>query len=296
MSRKRSLSPLIACAVSATTGIAQVRSSTRSCASASMPSIPGSCTSISTSAGSSVRASSTASSPVVASSVLYPLACSTSRTSFMFVSLSSTTRIRSPAIAACLLDRKREHEAAPMPGLAFDPDAPSVQFDETLRERESEAGALALPYADVRLLELLEDPFLVVCRDTGPGVRHRDQHLSVLPRRRDDDASAPRRELDRVREQVEDDLLDAALVTVDKIDVGCELERDEYLVLRRPLPHHHHAALQRLAEREGRAFEFDLPGLDLGQVENLVDQAQEVIPRCEDVVEVLLLLRVERPE
>src|SRR5262245_66428090 len=127
-----------------------------------MPSIPGSCTSISTSAGSSVRASSTASSPVVASSVLYPLACSTSRTSFMFVSLSSTTRMRSPAIAACLLDRQREDDPAAVSGPAFDPDAASVQFDEALRECESEAGSLALPHADVRLLELLEDPFPVV--------------------------------------------------------------------------------------------------------------------------------------
>jgi len=94
-----------------------------------MPSIPGSCTSISTSAGSRVRASTTASSPVVASSVLYPFACRTSRTSFMFVALSSTRRMHSPAIAACLLDRKREDEAAAVPGLAFDPDATSVQFD-----------------------------------------------------------------------------------------------------------------------------------------------------------------------
>src|SRR4051794_7313795 len=212
-----------------------------------MPSIPGSCTSISTSAGSSVRASSTASSPVVASSVLYPLTCSTSRKSFMLVSLSSTTRMRSPAIPACSLDRKREDEPAAVPGLAFDPDAASVQFDETLRDCQSEPAAFALQHSDVRLLELLEDPFLVVCGDTGPGVGHRYTHLSILPRRRDDDASAPRRELDRVREQVEDDLPDAPLVTIDKIDVGRELEREPYAVLRRPLPHHHQATLQRLA-------------------------------------------------
>src|SRR5262245_5529524 len=113
-----------------------------------MPSIPGSCTSISTSAGSRVRARSIAASPVVASRVLYPFACSTSRRSFMFVSLSSTTRMRSPAIAACLVDRKREDEPAAVSGPALDPDAPSVQLDEALRERESEAGALALLHAD----------------------------------------------------------------------------------------------------------------------------------------------------
>src|SRR5205823_5120285 len=181
---------------------------------------------------------------------------------------------------------KREDEPAAVSGPAFDPEAASVQFDEALRECESESGPLALLDADVRLLELLEDPFPVVYGDTGPGVRHRDKHLSVLTRRRDDDASAPRRELDGVREQVEDDLPDAALVTVDEIDVGPELEREAHAVLRRPLPHHHHAALQSLAEREGRDFELDLSGLDLGQVEHVVDQVQEVVSRREDVVEV----------
>ncbi len=95
---------------------------------------------------------------------------------------------------------------------------------------------IALSHADVRLLELLEDPFLVVCGDTGPGVRHRHEYLSVLPRRSDDDASAARRELDRVREQVEDDLLDAPLVTVDEIDVGCRAPARGVRRSRSPVP------------------------------------------------------------
>ena len=70
--------------------------------------------------------------------------------------------MRSPAIDLGLLDRQREDEAAAVPELALDPDPPAVQLDESLRERETEAGALALLDADVGLLELLEDPLLVL--------------------------------------------------------------------------------------------------------------------------------------
>ncbi len=46
-------------------------------------------------------------------------------------------------------------------------------------------------------------------------------------------------------------------------------------------------------QRERRDLELDLPGLDLGQVEDVVDQREQVVGRGEDVVEVLLLLLVD---
>ena len=55
--------------------------------------------SISTRSGVCSDAMSTASPPVVASSVRYPVATRTSRNSFMFFSLSSTTRICSPVMS-----------------------------------------------------------------------------------------------------------------------------------------------------------------------------------------------------
>src|SRR6185437_10557299 len=170
----------MACAVSATTGIVAVRSSLRRRPSVSTPSIPGSCTSISTSAGSCATASSIASSPVAASSVTYPAACRTSRKSFVFFSLSSTIRTRSPAMTALLrLDREREDEAAAVSELALHPDAAAVQLDEAFRERQPKPGALALLQPDVGLLELGEDPLVIFGRDPRPGVRHRHPHLSI---------------------------------------------------------------------------------------------------------------------
>ena len=163
-------------------------------------------------------AGSTASSPVVASLVRYPVAWSTSRNSFRFMSLSSTH----DALAATGRDssrRQREDEAAAVSGFALDPDPAAVELDESFREREPEPCPLSLVRPGVGLLELLEDPLLVTGCDSRPGVGDRHLHLAVGAGGRDDDAPACRGELDRVREQVEDHLAQPPLVAVDQVDV-----------------------------------------------------------------------------
>ena len=110
------------------------------------------------------------------------------------------------------------------------------------------------------------------------------------------DGPARRRELHGVREQVEDHLPDPPLVARDDVDAGDRCERDLDAVLQRALAHHHDAALERVLQRERRDLELDLPGLDLGQVEDVVDQRQQVVARGEDVLEVLRLLLVELAE
>ena len=89
---------------------------------------------------------------------------------------------RSPAVTAASLDRQREDEAAALSGLALDPDPAAVQLDEALGEREPEPGAFSLLHADVGLLELLEDPLLVVGRDPRAGVGRRTPATSPSTR------------------------------------------------------------------------------------------------------------------
>ena len=98
------------------------------------------------------------------------------------------------------------------------------------------------------LLELLEDSLLVLGRDPGAGVRNGDEHFAVSLGRADDDAPSLRGELDRVREQVEHDLADAALVCFDDFYVGICLERELHAVFDRTLPEHDHAALKCFTE------------------------------------------------
>src|SRR5215471_8353783 len=119
-------SRVMAEAVTAIAGIVAVAGLSRICLNAVMPSIPGSWMSIKMRSGWRSRASRTPSSPVSASATRYPLTCSTSRTSFRFLSLSSTMRISSFAMA----HRQRERERRSCPDLALYPDPPVVQLDE----------------------------------------------------------------------------------------------------------------------------------------------------------------------
>ena len=58
------------------------------------------------------------------------------------------------------------------------------------------------------------------------------------------------------------------------------------------LAHHHHAALERLPKGERVHLELDLPCLDLGQIEHIVYQREQMVARGADVVEVLRLFVV----
>ena len=109
----------------------------------------------------------------------------------------------------------------------------------------------------------------------------------------DVDGAAGGRELHGVREQVEDHLPDPALVARDDVDLRVRRERDPYAVLRRALAHHRRRRARALLQRERRDLELDLPCLDLRQVEHVVDEREQVVPRGEDVVEVLRLLLVD---
>ena len=97
-------------------------------------------------------------------------------------------------------------------------------------------------------------------------------------------------------EQVEDDLADPALVSFDGIDRRIGRELDANALVARALAHHDHAALEGVAQRERRDLELDLACLDLREIEHVVDQRQQVVGGGEDVVEVLLLLRVQLAE
>ncbi len=87
-----------------------------------------------------------------------------------------------------------------------------MQFDDALGDGEAEpAPALLAGARAVDLLELLEDALLVGLRDAGTGVRDRDQERPVRDARLDRDLTDVG-ELDRVADQVHEDLGQPALV------------------------------------------------------------------------------------
>src|SRR5262245_11837946 len=181
-------------AVTAIAGIVAVAGLSRICRNAVMPSIPGSWMSIKMRSGWRSRASRTPSSPVSASATRYPLTCSTSRTSFRFLSLSSTIRISSFAMTR----RQRKRERRALTHLALHPDPAAVQLDELPRQRQPEPRAFDLLGRRPDLPKLLEDRLLVLRGDTDPGVRHGDLRRPVLQPGSDVDPAPLRRELQRV--------------------------------------------------------------------------------------------------
>ena len=155
-----------------------------------------------------------------------------------------------------------------------------MQFDEPLRQREAEAGPLALLDARLGLLELLEDPLVVLGGDAGAGVGDRDPHLAVDRAALHVDAPPAGVNFTAFESRLKITCLIRRSSPVDDVDVGRRRERDLDAVLRRPLAHHDDAALERLAQRERRDLELDLPRLDLGQVEDVVDQREQVVARA----------------
>ena len=193
--------------------------------------------------------------------------------------------------------RQREHERAPLAELAVDPDPAAVQLDEPLREREAEAGSLPL-------------------LDRRPRSAGTPRRSARDPRRRCRDRCrrprpAPRRSTRAALTSTAPPSGVNFTAFESRLKITCRIRRSSPSTTStsgsaasasrtpsfdRPLAHHHDAALERLAQRERRDLELDLPRLDLREVEDVVDEREQVVARREDVVEVLLLLLVDLAE
>src|SRR6266850_6220278 len=96
---------------------------------------------------------------------------------------------------------------------AFDADLPALGLHEVLDDGQAQARAARLSgTAAVRAVEPLEDPLAVPGLDAGPGVDHREDRELAGAVSEDGDVPALRSELDRVVEQVDEDLLQRAPV------------------------------------------------------------------------------------
>ena len=155
----------------------------------------------------------------------------------------------------------------------------------------------ALVDAAAALLERLEDaPAIVRRRCLGPSSATVTVSSAPSLDARTSTRPPSLRELHRVGQQVEHDLLEAELVGPDLFHSGLDHDVDRDAVLGRPLAHEGVRVLQGVVHREGARLEVHPTGLDLGQVQDLVEQLEQVLARRPDVVEVLLLPLVDVAE
>ena len=177
-------------------------------------------------------------------------------------------------------EREREGESAPEAHLARDRQRPPVQIHHLLRQRQPDAGAQLRLRRLVDLIEPVEDVGQLRRRDARAAVA--DDHARRaarcgVARGLDAHAHGPGlwRELDRVREQVGDGLLELRRIGED-LD-GCvralDLERDRLARCHRL--ERLRDALDERAEVECAGAERRPPGFEAGHVEDLVDEVED---------------------
>ena len=171
--------------------------------------------------------------------------------------------------------RDYEAEVAPRTESAFESHAAAVHLDELADQRQAQTGALVPPrVGSVHLGEGVENALLIFLLDSDPRVDDGDrQRLAVAPRPHGD-AATRMRELDRVAQEVVHRLLDLAAVCQDLEtglrDVGNELD----VLAPRLHAQERHRLLDHRSDLELLQAESHLAGLNLRQVQDLVDQLQ----------------------
>src|SRR5260221_1298303 len=148
--------------------------------------------------------------------------------------------------------------------------------DDLLDDAQPEAGAALLPgVRGIGLRKLREDALLEILRNAVAVVSHGDTDGRAPVLDRDHDFFAPRREFDRVREEVGDDLEQPVRVATDVAGVRRGVK-----------PYAHTAAigeaangidrlLNKGADLDTLQHENDLAGLDLLHVEYAVDKPNQ---------------------
>lgn len=145
-------------------------------------------------------------------------------------------------------------------------------------------------------LETVEDVGLEFRLDADAGILDIELDRIVVARGADDDGITRRGKGERVREQVDHDLLDALLVGAHRADVLRTLDLQRHLVLLR-------GALREFLRRIDHFGEFDVgeierhgARLDDGEIENVVHDVDQRFRTFENALHVFVLARVEGAE
>ncbi len=146
------------------------------------------------------------------------------------------------------------------------------------------------------LFERLGQPRQVRLRDADAGVGHRHAHPIVQPPHVDRHRSARRGELHCIGQQVQHHLLERPVVGLDFGQVA-GLQRHGQPGLLGPPAHQPDGVLAHVDQIDRLDAQGHLAGLDLGHVQDVVDQRQQVLARAQDIGGVALVAGVaERAE
>ena len=179
---------------------------------------------------------------------------------------------------------------------ALDRHVAAQQGGELAHEGQPEAGsAHALLHGIVELGELLEDALLVLRRDAHPRVGDGAGHGCAVGRQTGGHPDlAALGELQRVREEVAQDLRHLALVRVQERDVFGLLEHEGHRLVHEQRAQHAAQGGEEVPEIELRRPHDRLARLHRREVEQVVHQLGQVVGGLADIAHLPALLRGER--
>ena len=174
-----------------------------------------------------------------------------------------------------------------------------MHLRQGLGQGQPEPGAFVFPRIGVfDLTEGLEDGLQFAGGDADTVVHHRynDSGLHVPPRFYRNTAAGGG-ELDGVRQQIEKDLLHAAAIDPDDRKIRVDPDAHVQLGLTGPLAHHAGGRNDQLFGVLVIQIQLALARLDLGDVQNIVDQRQQMVAGEIDLLHVFTIALVaQRPE
>ena len=132
---------------------------------------------------------------------------------------------------------------------------------------------------------------------SDPGVAHEDGDTGAFAAHAGRDRAAGRRELDGVGEEVEQHLLERAFVAHQRRQAWLDLGGEHDVGLLGPAAHQGQAFLDCGVERHALLAQLEFAGFELGEVENVVDQVEQVAAAGVDVLGVVgVFLQAHRTE
>lgn len=145
------------------------------------------------------------------------------------------------------------------------------------------------------LAERFEDDLGLLARDADAGVVDLEQHPARRVRLDRQTDTAVLGELDRIGQQVLENLLQTLAIDDQlrrRIGFGRDLQGQTFLP--RQWLEGFAQALQHRAGRYRFIGQFHVPGFDLGQIQNVVDQCQQIVVGRENGLRIFHLLGAER--
>jgi hypothetical protein len=185
---------------------------------------------------------------------------------------------------------KSEEEAAPSSQFALDIDRSTVKLDQMFDDGESESSPLNAGLgAGMHLVKFVEDSRECFRWDATASVGDTEDDRLFADGRRDGYLAPVGRELDRIGDEVDQDVLNASGITVEIGQEGADLIAEDDTRLGRDRQQLFEHRLDNRSWSDRFSMKFHHARLDLGEIEEIIDQTAQPAGLGSDLPDMLRL-------